>query len=158
MKILGIDPGTVRAGFGIIISENSFLKLASFGVLSENKKTQGDRLCFIRNSLISIIKNEKPDRAVVELLFFSKNQKTALLVSEARGVIIQTLTEYKIPVLELTPNQIKIASTGNGSASKNAVKKMLSLFLKTDLSLVLDDSTDAIAAAFAGLSKNGLEK
>jgi len=152
MKIIGIDPGTARAGFGIIIVEKNIIKLGAFGIFSENKKMHTTRLCEIRSSLISIIKKEKIDRAVVESLFFSKNKKTALLVAEARGVIIQTLSEFNISTLELTPNQIKLAVTGNGSASKIAVKKMISLFLKIDLSSVLDDSTDAIAAAIAGSS------
>jgi len=156
MKILGIDPGTARAGYGIINIKSGTVSLCDFGVLSENESGHGARLCNIRNSLVSIIKNEEPSYAVVESLFFSKNQKTALLVAEARGVIIQTLTEYKITTKELTPNQIKLAVTGNGSASKNAVKKMISLFFKKDLGSVLDDSTDAIAAAVAGSFFNNL--
>jgi len=154
MKILGIDPGTARAGYGIITIEKLVPTLEVFGILSENKKSHGERLCEIRTSLVSIIKKQKPDRAIVESLFFANNKKTAFFVAEARGVIIQTLFEYSIDVLELTPNQIKSAVTGNGSASKNAVKKMVSLLLKIDLSLVLDDATDAIAAAIAGSSKN----
>lgn len=154
MKILGIDPGTVRAGYGIITIEKNISALKEFGILSENKKEHGDRLCEIRKSLVSLIQTQKPDRAVVESLFFTNNQKTALSVAEARGVIIQTLFEHGITTLELTPKQIKLAVTGDGSASKDAVKKMISLFFKIDLSLVLDDTTDAIAAAIAGSSKN----
>ncbi|MFA5870537.1 MAG: crossover junction endodeoxyribonuclease RuvC [Candidatus Paceibacterota bacterium] len=154
MKILGIDPGTARAGYGIITVENTVFTVKEFGVLSENKKTHGERLCEIRKSLVLIIKKQKPDRAVIESLFFTNNQKTALSVAEARGVIAQTLSEYAVPILEFTPKQIKLAITGNGSASKDAVKKMISLFFKIDLSSVLDDATDAIAAAIAGSAKN----
>ncbi len=154
MVILGIDPGTARAGYGILEINKQKYTLVECDLLSKNAKTHAIRLLEIRKKLVFILKKYHPERAVVETLFFTKNKKTGLLVAEARGVIIQTFVEFNVPIIELTPNQIKLAVTGNGSASKNAVKKMVSLLTKTNLLSVLDDSTDAIAAAIAGSSIN----
>jgi crossover junction endodeoxyribonuclease RuvC len=150
MTILGIDPGTTRAGYGILKKEGNNITFLECGLLSTNIKTHNLRLFNIRKKLVSLLESQKIDRAVVESLFFTKNKKTGLLVAEARGVIMETLTEYNINIIELTPNQIKTTVTGNGNATKNEIKKMLSLFLKTDFSKVLDDKTDAVAAALSG--------
>ena len=154
MIILGIDPGTARAGFGVLKIENQTIKLVSCGLLTGQTKTHSDRLCEIRKKITTIIQEQKPDRAVVETLFFSKNKKTAISVAEARGVIIQTIAEFGIPILELSPNQIKLALTGNGNASKIQIKKMLSIILKSEFSHMIDDTTDAVAASFAGTQKH----
>jgi len=156
MVILGIDPGTARAGYGILEINKQKYTLVDCDLLSKDAKTHTVRLFEIRKRLVQILKKYNPDKAVVETLFFTKNKKTGLLVAEARGVIIQTLVEFNIPIIELTPNQIKLAVTGNGESSKAGIKKMLSLLLKTDFIKTVDDVTDAIAAAFAG-SQNSLQ-
>lgn len=150
MIILGIDPGTTRAGYGILKKTENNIEVVGFGLFSGDKKEQKDRLFEIRKNLVHILNENRIDRAVVESLFFSKNKKTALSVAEARGVIIETLVEYGVDIVELTPNQIKNSITGNGSATKNNIKKMLSLLLSQDFSKTLDDTTDAVAAAFSG--------
>lgn len=154
MTILGIDPGTARAGFGVLRVEKGKIELISCGLLAENIKNHNDRLCEIRKRLIALIKNEKPERAVIETLFFSKNKKTGIFVAEARGVIMETITEFGIPTVELAPNQIKLALTGNGAATKSQIKRMLSLLLKSEFLKTVDDATDAVAAAFAGSQNN----
>jgi crossover junction endodeoxyribonuclease RuvC len=148
--ILGIDPGSVRIGIGIIVKNGAKLSLKYAGLLTDEKhfsKNEGERLVYIEKSLKKLICKERPDIASVEKLFFSTNKKTAFPVAHARGIIIKTLTEKNIPILEFSPNQIKLSVTGDGRATKNGVAKMVSLTLKNDAKYKVDDITDALAAA-----------
>ncbi len=148
--IMGIDPGSVRIGIGIIVKNGSKLSLKYAGLLVDEKKLSkdaGKRLLHIEKSLKKIIKKEKPDAVGVEKLFFSTNKKTAFPVAEARGIIIKTLAEYDISIFEFSPNQIKLSVAGDGRATKNGVAKMVSLTLNTSVKYATDDITDALAAA-----------
>ena len=146
MILLGIDPGTTRAGYGLIQKNNSSYKILAKGLLSCSAPRQADRLAFILNSVTKLITEYRPDRAAVEKLFFTKNTTTGLAVAEARGVIMAVLAREQIPTLELTPNEIKNFLVGNGRADKKEVAKVVNLILKTKLS-ELDDITDALALA-----------
>lgn len=150
MIILGIDPGTTRIGYGAIrASGNSLTHIAS-GVLEiKPAPTSAEHLREIGRALEKLIIDTHPEKIGVERLFFSKNKKTALAVAEARGVILETVAKKHILLYELTPNEVKLAVTGNGSSSKSAVAKMVSLLLRLDVKNLLDDATDALAVAIA---------
>ena len=150
MIILGIDPGTTRIGYGVIrASGNSLIHVAS-GVLEINPaSTDAEHLHEIGRALEKLITDIGPEKIGVERLFFSKNKKTALSVAEARGVILETIAKKHIFLYELTPNEVKLAVTGNGNSSKQAVAKMVSLLLHFDTKTLLDDATDALAIAIA---------
>jgi len=150
MIILGIDPGTTRIGYGAIrASGNSLVHIAS-GVLDITPTpTNAEHLREIGRALQKLIIDIKPEKIGVERLFFSKNKKTALAVAEARGVILETIAKERILLYELTPNEVKLAVTGNGNSSKQAVAKMVSLLLHFDTNNLLDDATDALAIAIA---------
>lgn len=155
MKILGIDPGTTRVGYGLIdVSGSKFVHVSS-GLLSIPNKDLPQRLVAIEKGLSQLIKRGRPVKIGVETLFFSKNKKTALEVAEARGVIIATATKQAIPIVEVSPQEVKLSVTGSGAATKDAVAKMVEQFLGIATSDLVDDVTDALAVAIAVSSLRG---
>ncbi len=150
MIILGIDPGTAATGFGIIekLKHNSKLKSISYGCIKTTVDlTTAERLNKLHEELISIIKRYKPDIMAVEDIFFFKNLKTAIKVSQARGVILLTAAKLKIPIFECTPLQVKQAITTYGRAEKIQVQKMVKLLLNLKEIPQPDDAADALAVA-----------
>lgn len=148
MIILGIDPGTATTGFGLIEKNKSNLKLLKYGCVktSANLST-AERLDKLYKELNSLIKKSKPDIAAVEDIFFFKNLKTAIKVSQARGVILLTIAKAKIPVAEYTPLQIKQAVACYGRAEKIQVQKMVKILLGLKEIPKPDDAADALAVA-----------
>lgn len=107
-----------------------------------------ERLDLIHRDLQKIIKKFKPERAAIEQLFFCKNVKTAIAVGQARGVILLTLAENKLPINEFTPLQIKQNTTNYGKADKKQVQKMLKVLLNLKEAPTQDDAADALAIAY----------
>lgn len=153
MIILGIDPGTTRIGFGVVRTHGNSIEHIKSGILPVHAATNSERLMAIAQALTTLIEETHPEKAGVEKLFFSKNKKTALAVAEARGVIMHTIIQQGIPILELTPNEVKAAVTGNGNASKDAVAKMVGAILRTSLVHLVDDATDALGIAIASANR-----
>lgn len=149
MIILGIDPGFDRMGCAVLEkSASSTDKLIYSTCLVSNRKLPyEERLFSLGQELEKIIKKYKPDIVAVEKLFFTKNQKTALQVAEARGMVLYLASSKKIPVHGFTPLQIKIALTGYGRAEKIQVQKMVMAILGLKKKPRYDDEIDAIAAA-----------
>jgi crossover junction endodeoxyribonuclease RuvC len=148
MTILGIDPGLATTGYGIIKSQKSKVKSQKFGcITTDSKLLTSERLEKIHKELKKIIKKYKPSKVAVEELFFAKNIKTAMKVGEARGVILLTAKEMKIPVFEFTPLQVKLAITGYGRASKIQMQKMVKVLLGLKEIPKPDDAADALAVA-----------
>jgi len=155
MVILGIDPGLARIGFGVIkVSKKKRrkevkIKSIDWGVI-ETKKELGNnkRLLFLEKELKKILKKYTPDYVVIEKLFFFKNLKTAIEVSQATGVIKLIITKKKIPIIEITPLQVKMAITGYGRAKKDQIQKTLKKFLKLKEIPKPDDAADALALAY----------
>jgi crossover junction endodeoxyribonuclease RuvC len=150
MTILGIDPGTATTGFGIIekrVGENNFGVL-DFGVIT-TAKTDSDarRLEIIAKDLKEIIRKFKPDRIGIEKLFFTNNQKTAMAVSQARGVALLVCQQAKLSIFEFTPLQVKNYLCGNGQADKRQVQFMVKQTFKLDRVPKPDDAADALAIA-----------
>ncbi|MEK9150760.1 MAG: crossover junction endodeoxyribonuclease RuvC [Patescibacteria group bacterium] len=150
MIILGIDPGSRRAGYGLIEKEKNGLKFLKAGLLKVSAKDKNQRLVDLEKSFSDLLKKEKPDLAVLETIYFMKNLKTAVEVAQARGVLTLTIVKHKIPLLECSPLKIKQGVTGYGRADKKAVAKMVSKILKINNPGWLDDVTDALAAAIIG--------
>jgi len=147
MIILGIDPGTAATGYGII-KKNRELKLIEYGCIktAADLKT-AERLKELHNQLNNLIKKHKPNIVAVEDIFFFKNLKTAVKVSQARGAILLTAAKFKIPVFECTPLQIKQAITSYGRAEKIQIQKMVKTLLNLKEIPKPDDAADALAAA-----------
>ena len=148
MRILGIDPGTGRLGFGVIDAANGVLRLVDAGVITTPAYTPvSERLEDIFDSLTEIIATTKPDAVAIEKLFFARNVTTAMSVAEARGVALLTAQKAKLPVHEYTPLQIKQSMTGYGKADKKQVQEMVRLQLGLKVAPKPDDAADALAAA-----------
>lgn len=146
--ILGIDPGLATTGFGVIKCENCQASLIDYGIISTSaKKPLLDRLQTIHEKLIKIIKKYHPDVSACEELFFCKNVKTALLVGQARGVILLTCSEYQLPFHEFTPLQVKQSISGYGHADKKQIQQMVKILLHLKKEPQPDDAADALAIA-----------
>jgi len=147
MIILGIDPGTAATGFGII-KKNRELKPIDYGLITTPADlSTAERLNRLHNELHLLIKKHKPDIVAVEDIFFFKNLKTAIKVSQARGVILLTAAKSKIPIFECTPLQVKQAITSYGRAEKIQVQKMVKVLLDLKEIPKPDDAADALAVA-----------
>lgn len=148
MIILGIDPGFERLGCAILKKTNAGDNLIYSTCLTTDKKLPYEkRLFYLGEKIKKIINKYKPGVVAVEKVFFFKNQKTALQISEVRGMIFYLAASKKIPIKEFTPLQVKISLTGYGRAEKQQVQKMVQVILKTKEISKQDDEIDAIAIA-----------
>lgn len=148
MRIVGIDPGTARIGWGIIEGQKQNFKLIRYGCIETDKSQQAyHRLQEIYREILGLLQTEKPDQVVIEQLFFSRNVTTALNVGQARGVIMLAAANANLPVYEYTPMQVKQAVTGHGGAEKNQIQIMIKVLLKMKAIPEPDDAADALAIA-----------
>ena len=154
MVILGIDPGTTRVGYGVIRKEGGKLTHVSSGLLKIPSGALSSRLFSLYTETKKIIASFRPERVGIEELYFFKNQKTAIEVAEARGVLMLAFAEAGIPIVEVTPLQVKLGVAGAGNASKKAVASMVFRFLDISPRAILDDVTDALAVAIAVSGRN----
>ena len=156
---LGIDPGFADVGFGIIKSDGRDFNVVDFGAIKTKPKTPfSERLQIIKNDLTGILKSYKFEVVGVEELFFVKNVTNGIKVAHARGVILQTLNEFKIPLFEMTPKEVKNNICGYGGADKLQVQEMLKRLLNLEEIPKSDDAADALAIAIitAQISSNQL--
>lgn len=147
MRILGFDPGYGRLGYGVIEGK----KALGFGVITTEKNTRtGERLAEIAADVRTILKKYKPERVVIEELFFSKSVTTALKVAEVRGVLLLLAEEFGAEVREVKPNEVKLAMTGYGRADKKQMTAMVRTVFGLTKAPKLDDAADALAIAWTG--------
>ncbi len=162
MIILGIDPGSVITGFAIIKKDKKkCLKVVDFGcVITDKFMTTGERLHKIHRETIKLIEKHKPNVMSVESVFFFKNLKTVMPVSQTKGVILLAAAEKKLRVFEFTPLQMKMAICGYGRAEKKQVQAMIKKTINTesfDLSKnnrKKDDAFDALGVAICAAIKS----
>jgi len=148
MRILGIDPGIGRMGWGVIQIQNSKFKIQNCGCIETSPKLKvEERLLIIYKKLTEIIKEHKPEVLAIEELFFNTNAKTAFVVGQARGVVLLTAAQKNLPVTIYTPLQVKMAITGYGRAEKNQIGQMVKILLKLPSIPKPDDTADALAIA-----------
>lgn len=153
MRILGIDPGLSTAGIGLIEKGKNAQDIRALDwmtITTPPSLDLPDRLLELALDLETYLKEAKPDLAVVEELFFSTNKRTAMDVSQARGVIIVTLKKHGIEVIGVTPLQLKTAITGDGKADKLQMQTMVKRILKLDTLPSPADAADALALAIFG--------
>lgn len=149
MKILGIDPGTTRIGYGLV-EKSKGIRLLECGLISGEGVPQEKRLLVLDKKLAQLIKKASPDLICVEKLFFARNKKTAISVAEARGVVMLNAQKADIRTLEFTPSEIKSVVAGDGQTSKKGVERAVCLTLKLDSIPGPDDVSDAVAIALRG--------
>lgn len=148
MRILGIDPGVAIVGFGVLDADRGRQQLIHCGVITTPANTQlSSRLDQIYHDMQELIEAFKPDAMAVEELFFDKNITTGIAVAHARGVILLSGYQAKLPIYEYTPMQVKQAVVGYGKADKRQVMDMVRRLLKLSAAPKPDDAADAVAVA-----------
>ena len=151
MRIIGIDPGLARVGYGIIdVIEGKKIMLDCWIIETQSIQKEDKRLIEISNDLSSIISKWNPQSAAVEKFFFYRSSSTISVV-QARGVIMMTLGKHKLSIQEFPPMQIKLAITGYGHADKNEVLKSVMHELNITSPPKPDDAADALAIALTGI-------
>ncbi|MDP6576121.1 MAG: crossover junction endodeoxyribonuclease RuvC [Candidatus Peribacteraceae bacterium] len=156
MKIIGIDPGLATTGIGLLETDDSRKPVSSdwFTIETPARTPLSDRLAELEADLTEYLNLTNPDLAVVERLFFATNEKTALDVAHARGVILLSLKSHQVQILEPTPLELKSCITGDGKADKIQVQNMIMRELKLNEPPKPDDATDALALALFGVYQN----
>jgi len=156
MIILGIDPGYAIVGYGVIEYKNMRFRTLAYGAITTPAHTDSEeRIKVIYDELDTIIKMYHPDCMAIEELFFNTNQKTAILVAEARGVMLLCAVNNGLKVFEYTPLQVKQSIVGYGRAEKKQVIAMVVGFLNLQKPPKLDDTADALAIAVCHAHTNG---
>ncbi len=149
MLVLGIDPGTATTGYGLVraFPDGSFAAVDYGVILTPAKTPLAERLLQLHRQLDALLQQHAPDGAAVEKLFFQRNVTTAMSVGQARGVVLLTLARHGLAVAEYTPNEIKEAVTGYGSAGKAQMQRMVQMLLMLESIPRPDDAADALAVA-----------
>lgn len=156
MRVLGIDPGSVICGYGVIDSGNNKLSLVEYGVIKAKKINEvlHIRLQEIFKRLIVVIERTNPDIAAFESMFYSKNAQSLIKLSQARAAAILAAGLNGLDILEYSPREVKKSVTGNGNAGKQQVQYMVRTILDIQETPEFFDSTDALAVAVCHVNKN----
>ncbi|MBQ6864271.1 MAG: crossover junction endodeoxyribonuclease RuvC [Clostridia bacterium] len=148
MVILGIDPGYAIVGWGIVRYESNHFKTLDYGAVTTPAGMHfSDRLEKIFDGIDYLLDTYKPDAMSIEKLFFNTNQKTAIDVAQARGVILLAAKKAGVDIFEYTPLQVKQSVVGYGRAEKKQVQEMTRIILNLNAVPKPDDTADALALA-----------
>jgi crossover junction endodeoxyribonuclease RuvC len=159
MRILGIDPGTINMGFGVVDDDDESLTVAEYGAISAPPRSPiGERLSFMYNNLLEIIARHNPDVLAIEQPFFAKNARSALAIGRSQAVAILAAAGRGIPVYEYTPAQVKQQVSNYGASSKEQIQEMVKLQLGLAEIPEPDDAADALAVALCHISETRLTR
>lgn len=148
MLVLGLDPGLATTGYGLVQSDGEHLQAVAYGVLRTSARLPlAARLVDLHQKTCALLEQYHPHVVAVEELFFATNAQTAMLVGEARGVLLFTVAQAGLEIREYTPLQVKQAVTGYGAADKSQVQHMVRLLLGLDEIPRPDDAADALAVS-----------
>lgn len=147
MRVLGIDPGTMITGYGVVEEKGEKLSALDWGVIHMANDPLPFRLKKIYKGLEEILRKFKPNTVAVESLFYAKNVRSALKLGHARGVTLLSAANHDIEVVEYTPLEVKQAVVGYGRAAKKQVQDMVISLLGLNNSLTSTDASDALALA-----------
>lgn len=152
--VMGIDPGTATTGYGLVFEdENGVLGEIVHGViLTSPDQPSHQRLLVLYSEITRLLQVHQPAVCAVEKLFFQRNVSTAIAVGQARGVILLAIAESGLDVFEYSPNEVKQAVSGYGSAGKKQVQEMVRVLLRLDEVPKPDDAADALAIAICHLN------
>ncbi len=148
MKILGIDPGLAVTGFGVVEVHNKGVKLLNAGCFTTESGEISARLKLIFANVSELVDAEQPDEVAIEEGFYGKNVKVAMSLGQARGAVLLACTLKSIPVFEYSPREVKLSTTGRGSASKDQVNYMIKALLDVKEIAGPNDVSDALAVAY----------
>ena len=156
IKILGIDPGSINTGYGIIESKGNHNKHIKNGIIKVKGNTLGEKLKIINTNVIKIIEEFQPDEIAIEKVFMHRNADSALKLGQARGAAITACAMNDLPLFEYSANQVKQACVGKGHAAKAQVQHMIKILLCLE-KIPLTDAADALAIAICHAnSREGL--
>lgn len=157
MRILGIDPGYDRLGIAVIEASGSGKETVAYSdcLQTSAKDDIYSRFGRIGAEICRVLDLYKPAALAIETIFITKNQKTAMRVSESRGIVIYEAIKREIPVFEYSPMEIKTAITGDGTSDKSRMIKMIGLLVSLPKKKTVDDEFDAIAAALTHAARRG---
>lgn len=147
MKVLGIDPGLERIGYGFIEKQGSRLECIDYGLIETPRISLQDRLILVHEKLAQKIELLKPDQIATEKLIFAVNRKTAMDVAKSLGVILYTIARHNVPWTEYSPNEVKQAVVGHGKADKKQIQFMVTRLLGLPVEPKPDDVADALGIA-----------
>jgi crossover junction endodeoxyribonuclease RuvC len=148
MRILGVDPGTVTTGYGVIESRDDEITLIDYGVLTSPERSPiGERLSYLHSKLVEVILRCQPDAVAIEEPFVAKNARSALAIGRAQAVAILAAANSGIPSHEYTPTQVKQMVAGYGASAKEQVQEMVKLQLGLSEVPQPSDAADALAVA-----------
>lgn len=153
MRVLGIDPGFDRCGIAVVTGDlHAPTLIHSECATSDAKATFPERLCQVGERVKAVITEHAPDAVAFERLFFNANTKTAMQVAEVRGMLQFIAQTERVPILEYSPQDVKIAVTGYGKSDKQAVAAMVGKLLPIAKAIKYDDEYDAIAIALTAVA------
>ena len=148
MKIIGIDPGLIQTGFGIINVKDNQVSLIDYGIIKPAQKdTLSNRLLTIFNDVCKIVSNYNPQVFAIEDVFYGKNVKSAMRLGQARGAAMVAAASKNIPIYEYSARKVKQSVTGNGNAHKSQIQFMVKAKLQLDHNPEPMDAADALAIA-----------
>jgi crossover junction endodeoxyribonuclease RuvC len=154
MRVLGIDPGTITMGYGVIESGEDEAALVDYGALTTPPRSPiGERLSYLYNKLLEIISHYQPDAVAVEQPFVAKNVRSALAIGRAQAVAMLVAANMGIPTYEYTPTQVKQRITNYGASSKEQIQEMVRLRLGLPHVPQPNDAADALAVALCHLGE-----
>jgi crossover junction endodeoxyribonuclease RuvC len=158
MRVLGIDPGTITMGYGIIDSQDSEVNLIKYGALKTKERSPiGERLSFLYTKVMEVIAQYHPAVVAVEQPFVAKNAKSAFAIGRAQAVVILAAANSRIPCFEYTPAEIKQRVANYGASSKEQIQQMVMLQLGLDVIPNPSDAADALAVALCHLQAKHLQ-
>ncbi|MCA1831522.1 MAG: crossover junction endodeoxyribonuclease RuvC [Actinobacteria bacterium] len=158
MRVIGIDPGLTRLGYGIVEEKKGSLTAISFGTLRGEGSDAGAKLVALRTRLAELMAKHRPDVAAVERLFVNKNRRTATHVGRASGVAMMALSEHGLAVTEYGPMEVKMSLTGYGNATKEQVGYMVKSLLRLQSDPDSPDAADALAVAICHVHSRRLKE
>jgi crossover junction endodeoxyribonuclease RuvC len=157
--ILGIDPGITSTGYGVVKIRTGQPEMESYGVIGpEAGMTVHQRLNYIYEGIVDVIRTYKPDHIAIEDVFYSKNIRSTLTIGQARGVAILASVRAGIHVSEYAPREVKRAVVGSGAASKEQVQFMIKKLLHLDQHTITSDAADALAIALCHANRIKVEE
>ncbi len=159
MLILGLDPGSIHTGYGLVERDGDRLRAIDFGRLNPARgKPLAARLWTITRELDDVIARWAPDAAALETPFHGINSRSLIVLAQARGALLAALAGRGLEPVEYSPAEVKMAVTGNGRADKTQVARMVKLLLALDAPRVSHDATDALALAICAAQRARFEK
>jgi crossover junction endodeoxyribonuclease RuvC len=157
MRVLGIDPGTITLGYGVIDENDDSLTTRAYGAINAPPRSpMGERLCYMYEHLLKLVKLHHPDVAAIEQPFVAKNVKSALAIGRSQAIAILAAAGQGIPVYEYSPAQVKQQVSNYGASSKEQIQEMVKLQLGLSTVPEPNDAADALAVALCHLSQNRL--